>query len=434
MRPMAGRFLLTRDVSDLCIGKPPLRWLPPSSTVAEAITELDGSGPEAAVAVWDGHAKAAAGVAGRVCMPDVVLFLLGNLASPAAALQATLADLLAAAGADAPPIRRFEHHARSVTLARAPRNVSLSRTSTYVYDIVLTCRRDVHSLIQAVDALLGGTHSLVVPIRGTTNMCWLTVEDVVRFFLGSVALFSPTASRSVADLGVVRPATALSVAAGDDALSAVVPVLRAALATHASLAVVSGGRSLEGEISPWTLCSSIDVSLAAAAFAALSAGELASFVECGRAHQEAALRVVRSRLRRRKLLGMFDLLDGGRDVVDPPSPSCSSSSSLWTSSSASSCSSEDEEEEEHVTSAYTSTRQGTSSGRWAKGTRPAAGQPIACRRGSSLVAVMAQAVAHRVTQVWVLDDENQELVGVVGFLDVLRVLRHHLLASPPAPL
>ncbi|CAM0901758.1 unnamed protein product [Alopecurus aequalis] len=398
---MAGRFLLTRDVSDLCIGKPPLRWLPPSSTVAEAITELDGSGPEAAVAVWDGHAKAAAGVAGRVCMPDVVLFLLGNLASPAAALQATLADLLAAAGADAPPIRRFEHHA---------------------------------SLIQAVDALLGGTHSLVVPIRGTTNMCWLTVEDVVRFFLGSVALFSPTASRSVADLGVVRPATALSVAAGDDALSAVVPVLRAALATHASLAVVSGGRSLEGEISPWTLCSSIDVSLAAAAFAALSAGELASFVECGRAHQEAALRVVRSRLRRRKLLGMFDLLDGGRDVVDPPSPSCSSSSSLWTSSSASSCSSEDEEEEEHVTSAYTSTRQGTSSGRWAKGTRPAAGQPIACRRGSSLVAVMAQAVAHRVTQVWVLDDENQELVGVVGFLDVLRVLRHHLLASPPAPL
>jgi CBS domain-containing protein len=272
-------------------------------------------------------------------------------------------------------------------------------------------------VLEAVDALLGGAQCLVVPIQdnrrrgaleaGVTMMCWLTVEDVVRFFLGSVALFSATASRSVFDLGVVSPA--LSVAATDSALSAVAPLLRTT-----SIAVVSGGR-IEGEISPSTLCS-LDPSLAAAAFAALSAGEVASFVDGAPTTREAALRVVMSRLRRRKLHGMLDLLDGHDDLSSP--------SSLSSSSSPFSSSSEDDDE-----AAY-NTRPTGKHGSWSKGRR-AAREPISCRRGSSLVAVMAQAVAHRVTQVWVLGDE-EELVGVVGFLDVLRVLRRHLLHTPAA--
>uniref|UniRef100_A0ACD5Z140 Uncharacterized protein n=1 Tax=Avena sativa TaxID=4498 RepID=A0ACD5Z140_AVESA len=395
---MAGRFLMTHDVSDLCIGKPPLRWLPPSSTVAHALAELDGGGPDAAVAVWDGAAaKGPADVAGRVRMADVLLFLCAdgaggnNIASPAAALQATLADLLAAAGTEAPPVRRVEPHA---------------------------------SVLEAVDALLGGAQTLVVPIQDKTRraaMCWLTVEDVVRFFLGSIALFSPTASCSVSDLGVVRPATAFSVAATDDALSAVV---RAGLAMHASVAVVSG-RRLEGEISASTL-SSLDAPVAAAAFTVLSAGELASFVDSGRARQEAALRVVRSRLHRRNLHGMLDLLDGN----DPLSPSSSSTSSSPFSSSSSS--EDDDDDEENNQAPPYSTSQACRNGLWSKGRR-AAREPITCRRGSSLVAMMAQAVTHRVTQVWVVDDDDQ-LLGVVGFLDVLRVLRRHLLAAPPAPI
>ncbi|KAM0877313.1 hypothetical protein ACQ4PT_035574 [Festuca glaucescens] len=387
---MAGRFLLTHDVSDLCIGKPALRWLRPSSTVAHAVAELDGGGPDAAAAVWDG--KGTTTVAGRVRMSDVVLFLCSdsagnsNLASPAAALQATLADLLAAAGANAPPVRCVEPHCTG-----------------------------------------SGAQSLVVPIHnhgrrapssaeGETMMCWLTVEDVVRFFLGSVALFSPTASRSVSDLGVVSPV--LSVAATDGALSAVAPLLRTALATHVSIAVVSGGR-IEGEISSSTLCS-LDPSLVAAAFAALSAGELASFVDCVPTTREAALRVVRSRLRRRNLHGMLDLLDG----TDPSSPFSSSSSSSSSPFSSSSSSSSEDDDEDNGRATY-NTRPTGKHGSWSKGRR-AAREPISCRRGSSLVAVMAQAVAHRVTQVWVLGDE-EDLVGVVGFLDVLRVLRRHLL-------
>jgi hypothetical protein len=288
-----------------------------------------------------------------------------------------------------------------------------------------------YSVLEAVDALLGGAGCLVVPIRdsrrraedaGETMMCWLTVEDVVRFFLGSVALFSPTASRSVSDLGTLRPATALSVAADKDALSAVAPLLRA---THASVAVVSG-RRVEGEISPSRLCS-LDPSVAAGAFATLSAGELAAFFDCSRALRQAALRLVGSRLRRRNLHGLLDLLDGS----DPSSPSSTSSSSSPFSFSSSSSSEDDEEEEENGKAAYTTRQAGNHcvwSARWAKGGRVAR-EPIVCRRGSSLVAVMAQAVTHRVTQVWVVDEDDDELVGVVGFLDVLRVLRHHLLAA-----
>ncbi|XP_048559896.1 CBS domain-containing protein CBSX5-like [Triticum urartu] len=377
---MVAGFLLESEVSDLCIGKPPIRWLPPSSTVARAVAELEADGaPGAAVAVWDGQAGAA--VAGRLRMADVLLFLCADDGSG----QATLADLLAAAGA--PPVRRVEPDA---------------------------------SVLEAVDALLGGAQSLVVPIRDNRHrpaqleaesMCWLTVEDVVRFFLGSVALFSHIALRSVSDLGAVRPA--LAVAPGHDALFAVEPLLRAALATHASVAVVSG-RCLVGEISPLTICSSLD-----APTAALSP---MSLVDSARAPREAALG---PRLRSRNLHGVLDLLNaGGRHL------SCPSSSSSSSSSSASSSSSSDgeDDDEKNVISAFTSTgRQAKFSARWTKGV-------IACRRGSSLVAVMAQAVAHRVTQVWVLDDEpeGEELVGVVGLVDVLRVLRRHLLRAPPA--
>jgi len=117
----AERLLQAHQVSDLCIGKPALRWLPPPSTVADAIADLEaaGGGGDAAVAVWDG--SEGSDVAGRVCMADALLFLCAdatNLASPAAALQATLADLLAAGALQ--PVRRIDPDARSpAALARA---------------------------------------------------------------------------------------------------------------------------------------------------------------------------------------------------------------------------------------------------------------------------------------------------------------------------
>lgn len=275
-------------------------------------------------------------------------------------------------------------------------------------------------MLEAVDAFLDGAHSLVVPLRerwraAAGELCWLTVEDLVRFFLSSIALFSPTASLSVSDLGVVRPAT-LAVAVGDNALSAV-PLLRTALASHTSVAVVSGAgfpRHLAGEISPSTLCS-CDMPVAAA-IAALSAGDLMAFVDWGGAPPDATLHAVRSRLRHLNLLGMLDLLDGG--VGDPSPPSSSSSSACSFSSS----SEDDGEEDGKNYTAASCTRRGKRS--LMMGRRPSE-EAIVCHRASSLVAVMVQAIAHRVTQVWVVDEEGEhELVGIVGFPDVLRVLRN----------
>ncbi|XP_066309551.1 uncharacterized protein [Miscanthus floridulus] len=59
------------------------------------------------------------------------------------------------------------------------------------------------------------------------------VEDVVRFLLSSVGLFSATVSRSASKLGAVRPA-ALAVAAGRDSALSTVPLIRGVLASHAS--------------------------------------------------------------------------------------------------------------------------------------------------------------------------------------------------------
>ncbi|KAL5215226.1 hypothetical protein ABZP36_004378 [Zizania latifolia] len=290
---MATRLLQTHEVSDICIGKPALRWLPPSSTVADAIAELEGGGsrgPDAAVFVWDGEGA----VAGRVCMADVLLFLCAgnNVASPAAALQASLSDLL---DAGAPPVRRIEPDARSRHVFRLFPGTPRVRHLTELIHL--------GSVLEAVDAFLDGAHSLVVPIAdrrraAAGQLCWLTVEDLVRFFVGSIGLFSPTASLSVSQLGIVRPAT-FAVAPGDWALSAV-PLLRSALSSHSSVAVTTGAgfrRRLVGEVSPSTLCS-CDLSVAAAIFA-LSAGDLMAFVQCGAATPSATLNDLRCRPRLR---------------------------------------------------------------------------------------------------------------------------------------
>ncbi|XVE90545.1 hypothetical protein DITRI_Ditri20bG0086400 [Diplodiscus trichospermus] len=46
--------------------------------------------------------------------------------------------------------------------------------------------------------------------------------------------------------------------------------------------------------------------------------------------------------------------------------------------------------------------------------------PLTCKTTSSLAAVMAQMLSHRATNVWVTEDENDDvLVGVVGYADIL---------------
>lgn len=112
--------LRSPEVSDLCIGKPPVRSLPPSATVADALAALRSGGAASYVAVVAGDRapspspspEKARDVAGRVGIADVVCFLCGDersLADPGGALRSPVSALLPK---DAPPIRRVEPHAR----------------------------------------------------------------------------------------------------------------------------------------------------------------------------------------------------------------------------------------------------------------------------------------------------------------------------------
>ena len=116
---MAVRFL-AREVSDLCLGKPALRSLPVSATVADALSALKRSG-ESHVSVWTcEHSPAANGgvggdclCVGKICMVDVICFLCRekNLLNPSSALQSPLFDLLSKSPGI---VKHLEPHSRFV--------------------------------------------------------------------------------------------------------------------------------------------------------------------------------------------------------------------------------------------------------------------------------------------------------------------------------
>lgn len=115
---MAVNFLNNRDASDLCLGKPPLKWIPISATLSEALSVLKRSG-ESHVSVWSCHhdrhsSSSACKCVGKICMVDVICFLSKeeNLADPFKALEASVSDILQ----KGPPfiVRHLEPNSRFV--------------------------------------------------------------------------------------------------------------------------------------------------------------------------------------------------------------------------------------------------------------------------------------------------------------------------------
>ncbi|KAG6483882.1 CBS domain-containing protein CBSX5-like [Zingiber officinale] len=377
--------LVSNEVSDLCIGKPALRTLPLSAVaVGEALIALRRSGePQLGVI---GDVKKA--VSGKISVADIICYLCsdGNLASPAAALERPVA---AALPEEAGIVRRVEPH---------------------------------FGLLEAVDLILDGAQNLVVPIRsvagrrkiqsgcgggGAPEFCWLTHEDFVRYFLNSIALFSHIAALSIDSLGLVRPADTLSIRSNEPGLS-LLPLLDRALSDQAAVAVVADDGRLVGEISPSAL-SACDESLTlAAAIATLTANDLMAFIDYYGAPPEYLVRTIKASLKEQGLPEMLEL------VEDELSSFSTSSSSPSTTSSSS-----DEESFGGKRPRRTKSRSLSSVRR--------SEEPEVCHSGSSLVAVMAQALAHRVSYLWVVDEENYDLIGIVNFSDMLRVLREQLL-------
>ncbi|XP_004291656.1 PREDICTED: CBS domain-containing protein CBSX5-like [Fragaria vesca subsp. vesca] len=399
---MAVSFL-RHEVSDLCLAKPALRSLSISATVAHALEALKTS-EENFLSVWDCNHHSNTTLAGdqcrcvgKVCMVDVICYLSqdANLLSPSAALKAPVSEIM-------------------------------TETAGTVMHVEPSC-----SLLKAIDLMLQGIQNLVVPIQTRQSLssrrkqhpklinsntstihngqefCWLTQEDVVRFLLNSIGVFSPLPALSIDSLGLINTVDILAINYHSPASSAV-QLITQSLTQQTSVAVVDVDGVLIGEISPFTL-SSCDESVAAA-IATLSCGELMAYIDCG-GPPEYLIKIVTERLKERKLQG----------ALESYSSSTSSSSSTMFSSSSSS------DEESSVSPS--STRM-VRSGRFSRSNSYSArmvrrAEAIVCHPKSSLVAVMIQAIAHRVNYVWVIEDDCS-LVGIVTFSGMLKVFREHL--------
>uniref|UniRef100_A0ACD5ZJN9 Uncharacterized protein n=1 Tax=Avena sativa TaxID=4498 RepID=A0ACD5ZJN9_AVESA len=382
--------ILSHVVSDLCIGKPAVRVLPQSTPIAAALATLRaGADPFVfvdAAAPSDGKKTAAVSVV-KVSVAEILCYVCGdsgNLGDPAAALSRPVSVLTASAG---------DH---GVTRRVDPQT----------------------SLLDAIDVLLANnSHSLVVPLHtragrkkhhhvsaasGAASYCLLTQQDIVRHLFGSISLFSRVAALTISSLGLIRR-DAHAVNVDDDALDAI-PLLRRSIARGTAVAVVADDDALVGEICPGVL-GSCDVESVSAAFAALSAGDAMTYIDCYFSPPEFLLRSIRARLTDKGLHAMCDLMDAAY-TTDVATLSSSASSS---------------DEESPLARSGRARRMSSGSFRW-RSTEDVA----ACHAGNSLVAVMAQALAHRVGHVWVVDEITGALVGVVSCADVLAVLRDHL--------
>ncbi|XAR68363.1 hypothetical protein NMG60_11003463, partial [Bertholletia excelsa] len=230
------------------------------------------------------------------------------------------------------------------------------------------------------------------------EFCWVTQEDIIRFLLSSIGLFSPIPAMSVDSLGLIS-SKFLTIGYHAPALSATGRILLAA-AGHTSVAVVDDDGLLIGEISPAALNGCGET--AAAAIATLSAGDLMAYIDGG-SPPEDLIRVVEARLRDMDLKGMLEEFA----AVSGDSPASSSSS-------------EDEE-------LQSPTSMLARLGRYRRSSSFCVGGAAVCQRHSSLAAVTIQAISHRVNYIWVVEEDG-ELIGIVTFPSILGVF-HECLES-----
>ncbi|KAL3736207.1 hypothetical protein ACJRO7_025201 [Eucalyptus globulus] len=395
--------LFSHRVSDLCLGKPALRSLPVAATVGDALSALRSS-EDSFLSVWscDHRSKAAAAgsheggeggecrCVGKLCMVDVICYLSSedSLSSPLEALKAPVSALL----------------------PKIPGQVVHVEPSS--------------RLVEAIDLILQGAQNLVVPIQTRSTrrkqhqklssstgpitvhkgeeFCWLTQEDVIRFLLNSIGIFSPIPARTIDTLGLIS--TEVLAVDYHSPASAALEAISRSLVEQTSVAVVDVEGVLIGEISPSTLACCEET--VAAAVATLSCGDLMSYIDCG-GPPEDLVRVVKERLKERNCRGMLEEFE----ISSAPSNSSMSSSS----------------DEESFSSPNTRLAR---SGKYSRSHSYSArmvrrSEAIVCHPKSSLMAVMIQAIAHRVNYVWVIEDDCS-LVGIVTFSSILEVFREHL--------
>ncbi|KGN64667.1 CBS domain-containing protein CBSX5 [Cucumis sativus] len=391
--------LLACEVSDLCLGKPALRSISISATLADALsilTKID----EGYISVWScgDHSSSKADsdlhcrCVGKVCMVDIICFLCRqeNLLQPAIGLQSPISVLIPE-GFEL--VRHLEPHA---------------------------------SLMEAIDLIHDGVHNLVIPIKMSISKrknilkkslansisslhndqeyCWLAPEDIIRYLLNSIGLFSTTAANPINSFNIIDTNNILAVRYDESALS-ILPLISQALIHQSSVAIVDLDDKLIGEISPFTLnfCDETVV----AAIATLTAGELMGYIDCG-GPPDDLVQLVKERLEEKNLEAVLEWVE---------------EESLTISSSSSSICSSSDDEFGCGSSSSGSGRSGRICGYSARVMRRS--EAIVCYPWNSLVAVMIQALAHRVSYMWVIQEDGT-LAGTVTFPSLLAVFRDRL--------
>ncbi|KAF8739177.1 hypothetical protein HU200_013896 [Digitaria exilis] len=410
---MAQIVFLRASAADLTAGKPPLRGVPATAPLSLAAAAIPAS-QEADVAVWrDGAsplAPAAATVIGLLSSFDVVAFLASHPAGTAAALSTPAGDVVAHEPA---LVREVEPHTsfHNVIVIQFPiiymqrlieivelmkqgaRRILVRKNITEpctvdkkpfapFYKAVLKITGTPRAAAAAKQTLNRSTSSSSpTPTFGCDRYCCLTREDIVRFLINCLGALAPTPLQSISSLGAVNR--------GYAHVEASSPAIEASWSVHSTepraVAVVKtnrdGSHKVLADVSAHRLWRR-DYVAAADAMASLSSLNFAAGVD---AHGMAA----------------------------PPPEDDDTSAKLGSSSSR-----RDEFEASFVGQMMMASHGGNAA--------------LRCRSSSSLAAVMAQMLSYRTTHIWVTDGEDDVLVGVVGYMEILNAVTRGVVAPPSA--
>ncbi|CAO2162638.1 unnamed protein product [Urochloa humidicola] len=391
---MAHIVFLRASAADLTAGKPPLRGVPASAPLSAAAAAIPAS-QEADVAVRrDGAsplAPAAATVIGLLSSFDVVAFLASHVGSSDAALRTPAGDVVAHEPA---LVREVEPHTRLIEIVelmkQGARRVLVRKNITEpctvdkkpfapFYKAVLKITWTPRAAAAAKPA---ANHRSPPATFGCDRYCCLTREDIVRFLINCLGALAPTPLQSISTLGAVNRGYA-HVEASSPAIEASwgVPAEPRAVAvvrtnrdgSHKVLADVSAHRLWRRD---YVAAADAMASLSSLSFAAgvTAHGMLPPDDDSGRRGGEAE----------------------AADAAAPPS--------------------RDGFEASLVGQMMMASHGGNAA--------------LRCRSTTSLAAVMAQMLSYRTTHIWVTDGEDDVLVGVVGYMEILNAVTRGVVATP----
>ncbi|EFJ12895.1 hypothetical protein SELMODRAFT_268522 [Selaginella moellendorffii] len=421
-------FFHTFGAADLALGKPGIYGLPITSTVGDALCMLRDLGL-AEITVWDcaSDQRCEARIrkwecrecqcVGKVNSLDILCYYAAQdkVHSIEAAAKDPVSVLLTPAKRS--QIRHVDLHARLTDAF----NLILDGAQCFI--VPLDNRRSkslkLSSLALRKSTSTAAAAAVAIETYKRMDFCWLTQEDVLRFLLGCIGVFSPIPMMSIEELGIIDR-DVMFVDANAKASDALPLMIRASQQMSA-VAVVEAdyssdgdeGLKIVGDISLASLGSCCDET-AALALASLSVADFMTYVQDIAGAPQSLKELILSGLEAKTSKDLsYERVKLGMAIDSSFSDSDTSSSS--SGSVLDSSLSDDE-----TASTGSIPRGRTNSAKFQRACPPWS-SPLCCHPWSSLVAVMAQALAFRRTYLWVTDEEHM-LIGMVTYLDMIRVL------------